>query len=446
MQKVSTITLTVLFFLSGVAGFPLRLSGAQAASFTVLYTFKGGSDGALPSGNLINDQSGNLYGVTATGGAGASCPFGGGSGCGTIFRIAPGGAESVLYSFCSQPNCVDGELPKGGLVMDGAGNIYGTTEVGGSGCSFNSCGTVFELATGGTESVLYAFKGGSDGDQPEAGLVMDGAGNLYGTTVFGGDANCQGGGACGTVFKVTPSGGETILHAFSGVPDGKFPSSALTMDQSGNMYGATLYGGRNCASFGLSGCGTVYEISTGGAESVLYSFCALQNCADGQIPSSTITPDSSTGNLVLYGTTYEGGSGCHSYGCGTVYDLDSNLNETVLHAFNGKSDGRAPLASVTLDGGALYSAACGKGCQTVGGRQCSKGCSYGDVFKITQNGRENATNTFRIVHMFNGKEGANPSANLLLYQGSFYGVTTYGGPKVCGSPPQGCGVVFMITP
>ena len=178
------------------------------------------------------DGSGNLYGTTAAGGT---------SNKGTVFKITPNGPESVLYSFAGVP---DGQYPNAGLIMDGSGNLYGTTLVGGA----NGPGTVFKITPNGTESVLYSFANGSDGQDPYAGLIMDGSGNLYGTTVYGGTSNN------GTVFKITPNGTESLLYSFGTGSDGQYPNAGLIMDVSGNLYGTTYNGGTN-------GVGTVFKIN-----------------------------------------------------------------------------------------------------------------------------------------------------------------------------------------
>ena len=207
---------------------------------------------------------------------------------GAIGGSPPAIHEQTLYKFCSQTNFTDGAVPQSGLIMDGAGNLYGTTTHGGSGsfCSeidSGGCGTVFKLvpsSTGWTQTVLYAFcakTNCSDGAFPRAELIMDAAGNLYGTTGRGSTP------VGGTVFKLAPSNTgwtETVLYAFcaqAGCKDGDLPQSGLIMDGAGNLYGTTTYGGSVCSEDGMRGCGTVFQLapsSTGWTETVLYSFCA----------------------------------------------------------------------------------------------------------------------------------------------------------------------------
>jgi uncharacterized repeat protein (TIGR03803 family) len=219
---------------------------------SVLYSFKGGNDGANPFAALIADAAGNFYGTTF---------FGGANGKGTVFKLTPSGTETVLYSFTGGS---DGANPLTGLIADAAGNLFGMTNNGGAGMY----GTVFKLTPSGNLTVLHSFAGGSDGAFPGLGsLIADAAGNLYGMTVeggVGGSSPCFAGGAigCGTVFKVTPSGTETVLYSFTGGNDGSFPHggliAALITGTAGKLYGMTISGG------GLANVGTVFEIANSG--------------------------------------------------------------------------------------------------------------------------------------------------------------------------------------
>jgi uncharacterized repeat protein (TIGR03803 family) len=299
--------------------------------YTVFYSFcaEGDyncTDGALPDAGLVLDQEGNLYGTTYGGGGyHPDCPFGR---CGVVFKLTPDGKETVLYSFCEQTRCADGMLPNG-LTIDRKGNLYGTTISGGA----NDGGVVFKLTPEGKETVLHSFcaqQGCADGYAPVAGLVIDQNGNLYGTTELGGSSagRCGGGDGCGVVFKVTPKGNETVLYRFCplGPPcvDGQFPMADLIFDQNGNLYGTTFYGGAyGQESYGCdySGCGTVFKLTPKGKETVLYNFCAETGCADGTNPNAGLISDKQ-GNL--YGTTYEGGRDrCDSFegGCGVIFKL-----------------------------------------------------------------------------------------------------------------------------
>ncbi len=218
---------------------------ATDGTMTTIVSFQGGADGGGPLGGLSIDSTGNLYGTTKYDGASGGC--GGGGGCGTVFKIAPDGTKTVLYSFTGHS---DGAKSTGGLAIDGQGNLYGTTTLGGLGQ-----GTVFKLATDGTETALYAFSG-SDGSQPANGLVLDASGNLYGTTPTGGS------GGYGEAYKLAPDGTLTVLYAFSNASgDGVYPNGGMAMDKKGNLYGSTAAGGKGCKSFG---CGTVFQIARNG--------------------------------------------------------------------------------------------------------------------------------------------------------------------------------------
>ncbi|MBV9304009.1 MAG: hypothetical protein JOY62_11265 [Acidobacteriaceae bacterium] len=291
---------------------------------TVLHSFTGyPSDGALPVGNLIRDSAGTLYGTTA---------FGGTSGFGTVFKLNPAGAETVLYNFTL---AADGS-PYAGLVRDSAGNLYGTTSSGGIPCN---CGVVFKVDTAGNQTVLYTFAGGTDGGSPFAGLIRDTKGDLYGTTFFGGDLSACGGVGCGVVFKVDPSGNETVLYSFKGGSDGLEPAGTLVRDAAGNLYGTPYEGG-------CSGAGTVFKIDTAGHETILHTFAGGR---DGANPYGGLILDAE-GNL--YGTTTLGGirRACPSAdGCGTVFRVDARGRETILHRFTAYKGGGYPQASLMLD-------------------------------------------------------------------------------------------------
>ena len=258
---------------------------AQGHTYTkkVIYSFAGGSDGADPLAGLVRDAASNLYGTTYAGGD---------YGSGTVFKLDTTGKEAVLHSFSGGP---DGGYPYAGLILDAAGNLYGTADAGG----VHNYGAVFEMPAGGAEGVLYSFTGtGGDGADPLAGLIRDGVGNLYGTTASGGAFGL------GTVFKVSAGGAETVLHSFRGGSDGEYPYASVIRDAAGNLYGTT-YGG------GASGWGTVFEINPTGKETVLFSFAGA---ADGASPEGGLVQDAA-GHL--YGTTKYGGT----LGAGTVFEL-----------------------------------------------------------------------------------------------------------------------------
>ena len=223
MQKKLPFPFTLLFLLSISAG-GVALGGTQAASNErVLYSFGGSSDGAEPHANLIMDPSGNLYGTTDSGGT---------SDVGTVFKLLPDGSEIVLYSFSGGS---DGAYPYAGLILDTTGNFYGTTKQGGT----SDQGTVFQITPSGELTILYSFAGGDDGANPLAGLVMDEAGNLYGTTSLGGIENY------GTIFKLAPDGTESVLHSFWVYTfDGRSPAASMMRDKAGNLYAQPRPAGR----------------------------------------------------------------------------------------------------------------------------------------------------------------------------------------------------------
>lgn len=322
--------------------FKLTPAGVQ----TVLYSFTGGTDGGYPAGSLVRDAAGNLYGATSSGGL-LSCSSG--NGCGTIFKIDSTGKETVLYSFTGGNS---GQVPRGGLVRDNAANFYGTTDSGGT----SNGGTVFRLDTNSNLSVLYSFtgiNGGPDGAFPNGALVRDSSGSLYGTTNYGGAYGF------GTVFKIDPSGNETILHSFIDT-EGAYPWAGVIRDAAGNLYGTT-------SVFGANNAGTVFEISAAGQTTVLYAFTGGSvGSNDGNTPDGGLVRDG-VGNL--YGLTEFGGK----FGFGTIYRIDPAGKETTLHAFRGGRDGKIPTASLTRDSkGRFYGVA----------NQGGSG-GQGNVFRLT---------------------------------------------------------------
>lgn len=252
---------------------------------SVLHTFVGGADGATPYGSLVMDADGNLYGTTFDGGGTCNC--------GTVFKLAPNGKETVLHAF---EGGADGANPYSSLIMDKRGDLTGATyQGGGAACN---CGTVFTLR-GHKESVLYVFTGGSDGAYPQTSLIQDKQGNLYGTTKFGGAFSG------GTVFKLAPDNSETVLHPFSGGADGASPYAGLVADRDGNLYGTTQEGG-------VSDAGTVFKVAPdGSAESVLYAFTGG---VDGDQPVAGLFLGAKS---ELYGTASAGGTN----GFGTVFKV-----------------------------------------------------------------------------------------------------------------------------
>jgi uncharacterized repeat protein (TIGR03803 family) len=318
-----------------------RLSGGKFQE-TVLYSFTGGSDGKNPYGGVIFDGAGNLYGTTVSGGSGGVCS---GDGCGVVFELTNSGGswtETVLYNFTGGN---DGSGPGGGVVFDKAGNLYGTTPDGGQ----FSDGVVYELSLQGgawKQTVIHAFTGGNDGAVGSLGsLLLDASGNFYGVSELGGAH------AAGTVFRLSPlAGGKwkfTTLYGFGGQPDAAFPYGGLITDGKNNFYGTTYYGGTN-------GVGAVFKLDlTAKKESVLYSFA---EGTDGGYPTSTLVFDT-VGNL--YGTTSMGG--LPACDCGTVFELSpvrgqDTWTETILHRFKGNPDGANPYYGLNPDpSGNLFS-------------------------------------------------------------------------------------------
>jgi uncharacterized repeat protein (TIGR03803 family) len=378
--------------------------GASAPSYGVLYRFANGPDGAYPYAGLVS-MNGTLYGTT----------YGGGRhGRGTVFSVTRDGTEKVLYSFRGDS---DGAAPYANLINVN-GTLYGTTMLGGgSRCYVAGCGTVFSVTTSGTEHVLHRFHGGSDGKAPYAGLV-DLNGTLYGTTTGGGSADCYLG--CGTVFSVTTSGTERVLYRFRGGFDGADPSARL-IRAGGVLYGTTSSGGSGCTAY--AGCGTVFRVTTNGAETVLYRF---HGGSDGQEPVASLIDVKG----VLYGTTRGSGPGkCHLR-CGTVFSVTRTGTETVLYRFRGGSDGAGPTASLIDLNGTLYGTTANGG----GSGDCYFGC--GTVFSVTTAGVESVLHSFA-----GGSDGGYANANLIDVHGTVYG-TTYG----TGIGSGGNGTVFALTP
>ncbi len=274
-------------YFGGASGFGTVYKIDPSGQETVLHSFTGG-DGSYPKAGVVRDPAGNLYGTTSEGGA---------SGFGTVYKIDASGQETLLYSFTAG---ADGASPGAAVIRDAAGNLYGTTEDGGT----SGIGTVYKLDALGHETLLHSFSG-SDGQNPYAGVVRDADGDLYGTTAYGGASDA------GTVYKIDASGQETVLHSFTGLTDGGYPYAGLIRDAAGNLYGTTFAGGA-----GLSGI--VYEINPTGLETVLYSFQNFYlGAPSGAFPSADLTEDGS-GNL--FGTTTGGGT----TGGGVVFELVPN--------------------------------------------------------------------------------------------------------------------------
>jgi uncharacterized repeat protein (TIGR03803 family) len=425
------------------------LIGPNAFSQTLvtMHHFDAQSGGTEPTGQLLADAAGNLYGATLDLAI---------SGNGTIFELSPpttGGAwtETVLYTFLGG---TDGESPNGSLVADAAGNLYGTTYYGGSSQQY---GTVFELVrptTPGvawTESVLYRFQGGtSDGYTPGSGLIFDAAGNLYGETEFGGPCND------GTILKLSPpaSSGdpwaETILYSFryscTGA-DGRMPVGGLVFGKGGALFGTTISG----TTVGIAG-GTVFRLQPPGAgqskwaESVIHNFAGG---SDGRAPYGGVTFGIAG---ELYGTASAGGEnadgGCPNFGCGIVFELSppavagGEWPETILYSFTDGDDGASPFGRVILDhNGNIY------GTTTLGGILSAKyPGGGGTVFGLTPPSAPGGNWTETTLHAFTGT----PSDQGLTYAGVIFGKNNrlYGTLRANDqvNPPRQYGAVFKITP
>ena len=428
-RHVRSVTLAlalVTVFVATVVATP----SAQAQTFTSLYSFSGKSDGGQPAASLILDTSGNLYGTTASGGTGSCTNKGFGTGCGTVFAVNQAGKETVIYSFPGTG--AQGANPLAYLVRDTSGNLYGTTQNGGSsGCNApKGCGVVFRVTKAGKEVVFHSFAEGSDGAFPGGGLIRDSKGNLYGLTGWGGSEVCSEGGAqgCGTVFKLTPTGTESVLYDFTGAGgDGAIGSGGLIEDAAGNLYGTTEHGGNaGCDNGDGLGCGTVFKLSATGTESVLYAF---EGGSDGANPYLGSLIEDAAGNL--YGTTAYGGDlNCNApAGCGTVFALTKTGKEIVLYTFTG-ADGAVPLSALVRDPqGNLY------GTTAYGGDlTCNAPNGCGTVFEVTTARKE------VLLHIFESSDGLNPYGGLVRdTKGNLYGTTFGGGTSSAGT-------VFKLTP
>ena len=357
---------------SGANGDGTVFKISPSGSLITLHSFAG-ADGQNSMAELVQGTDGNFYGTTFNGGANddPSCGFGGDIGCGTVFKITPGGSLSTLYNFCSQAHCFDGSNPDASLVQGTDGNFYGTTSGGGTSC----CGTVFKITPDGTLATLYSFcslQNCADGEFPRS-LVRGTDGNFCGTTNAGGTSNnCQSPSTgCGTVFKITPQGMLTTLHSFDDT-DGCYPQAGLVQGIDGNFYGTTSQGGIGGYCGITGGSGTIFKITPGGILTTLYSFCSKANCADGMLPYGALV-QATDGNF--YGTTNGGGSS--SPGHGTVFTITPGGALTTLYSFCSLAN----CADGVLPYGALVQATDGKFYGTTyegGGPQ-----SAGTVFSLS---------------------------------------------------------------
>jgi uncharacterized repeat protein (TIGR03803 family) len=393
---IARLTLAMLAGAAMVASSP-----ASASSYSTIYSFGGGNDGANPLAGLLN-VSGTLYGTTVFGGTG-NCTSLYGSSCGTIFSVDSTGAESVVHSFIGS----DGFQPSAALINVN-GTLYGTAGFGGGGCGGSGCGTVFKLASG-SVTVLHSFTTGGDGTYPFASLVSMG-GKLYGTTQYGGASNN------GTIFSIDISSGvETVEYSFQGGNDGAQSIAGLTKIQ-GVLYGTTLQGGSG-------GNGTVFSFDPAtSTHTVLHAFSGT---TDGAHPYAGVINVGGT----LYGATRFGGTGCSgSGGCGALFTVDpSSGAESVVYSFSG-SDGANPLASLVNVGGTLYGT-------TVAGGFSVSSSTYGTIYSF-----DPSTGTETVLHSFgSGSDGREPRTTLINVGGTLYGTTAAGGTATYGT-------VFAYTP
>jgi uncharacterized repeat protein (TIGR03803 family) len=328
--------------------FRLDPSGTE----TVLHSFNCQDEGGTPTAGVISDPNGLLFGTTYGGGSG---------GHGVVYRLDKNGQETVLHSFTGGS---DGATVYAGLVRDSAGNLYGVTRDGGA----DDRGVVYKVTKDGVESILHSFTGGSDGGSPYGTLILDAAGNLYGTTGGGGKLGgriCENdpGLGCGVVFELSPGGTGTVLETFGG-GDGANPWAGVIQNSKGNLFGTTTAGGDlggDCRYF--DGCGVVFEIESSGTGKTIHKFTNR----DGATPYGSLTLDTS-GNL--YGTV--------QYFNGAVFKIDPSGTETELYVFTGGTDGSGPISNAILDSaGNIYGTApysgLGAGCGDLG---------CGVVFKI----------------------------------------------------------------
>jgi uncharacterized repeat protein (TIGR03803 family) len=305
----------------GTAGLGTVFKVSTSGSESVLYSFQGALDGAYPESSLVA-LNGTLYGTTSGGNTPSN---------GTIFKVDPSGNLSTIYTFTGAP---DGSTPVAGLIALN-GELYGTTESGGA----NGVGTVFKVSTSGSESVLYSFKGDPDGGNPTAALVAVG-GALYGTTFEGGA-----GAGFGTVFKVSTSGKERVIYAFqANGTDGENPNASV-IAVNGKLYGTTQEGG-------TSSHGTVFEVSTSGKEHVLHSFAGG---LDGAAPmGALIAVNGALYGPTAFGGIYGGACQQDPSGCGTIFKITPAGKKTTLYTFQGAPDAAVPYGTLIAVKKALY--------------------------------------------------------------------------------------------
>lgn len=399
------------FSLQTVAGLSGSAVGAGTA-YQVLYSFGQGArakDGDSPLAGLVATK-GSFYGTTASGGTtNGACSLG----CGTVFRVDRTGHEQVVYRFKAGR---DGAVPAAGLIVNGG--LVGTTQYGGveNACPYG-CGTVFRVSTDGkSETILHRFSGPNDGAGPVAGVVTIRS-TFYGTAQYGGTITRLCASGCGIVYSIDKSGAERVLYRFKGGKDGSFPIGSLSV-LGGKLYGTTQYGGTR-TNFCETGCGTVFEMGTGGKKTVLYNFHYALGSPDAAFPAAGVIAFQGK----LYGTTIGGGKS----GNGAAFEVNlSSGHEKVLHSFHccgAKGDGQYPVAALVALHGLLYGT-------TRNGGDSDKGT----VFELHTSGTE------QVIHSFGGKpDGGTPQASLVVNGKALFGTTTSG-----GDPSEG--TVFKLVP
>ena len=457
-----------------LALFTATAIASPAQVLTTLVNFNG-TNGGGSSAPLVQGTDGNLYGTTAIGGAGKNCTnF---QGCGTIFKMTPGGTLTTLYNFCSQPNCTDGSDPGAALVQGRDGNFYGTTEEGANNTCGYGCGTIFKIAPGGSLTTLYRFctqTNCTDGFRAN-GLVQGTDGNFYGTTQSGGATTG------GTVFKITPSGTLTTLYDFCSqmnCTDGNIPSASLVQGNDGNFYGTTWAGGAVTGPC----CGTVFQITPAGTLTTLvtvggYPSGTLVQGTDGNFygttarggtifkitPAGTLTTLGFVGGFPyaglvqatdgnFYGTTYVGGANdgngyCQNLGCGSLFEITPAGAITILYNFCSQTscaDGVFPIAGLMqATNGNLYGTTIEGGANGIG-TVFSLGVGLGPFVEIRPTSGEVGTIVTILGNNLKGtsRVSFNGTASVFIV-GSSNGTTT-----ITTKVPAGAssGTVQVVTP
>jgi uncharacterized repeat protein (TIGR03803 family) len=385
------------------------LHRASSSGYQQLYVFKGTPDAASPLAGLIAVK-GKLYGTTLNGSknyCSASCNNGCYLGCGTVFSVDGSGKEDVVYNLRGNlNNAGDGSWPFAGLT-NVKGVMYGVASSNGA----NSAGMIFSVTRSGKETNIYNFKGGTDAQGPQGGLIYDG-GNLYGTTTYGGGSGC-GGAGCGTVYETTTAGAEHVIYSFKGGTDGERDYSNVVALH-GKLYGTTLFGGSGCGS---TGCGTVYQLTKNGKKKILHTF---NGTTDGAYPNGLIAVKG-----VLYGTTEGGGS----KNSGEIFSITTNGTEKTLYTFTDIPDGNQPDADLLYFNGKLYGTTNGGGTN-----------GLGTVFSESISG-----GTDTVLYSFaGGSDGSGPQSPVVDFHGQLYGTTYQGGGTGCSG--SGCGTIFEVSP